>query len=684
MPRRAPGCHLLGTITTAVSLAVGLVAVGLVALPAGVAHADDARITFSGSVTPDALGGHIGLDALGGNGAKLCLAGDNPTGCPGGYTSVIAWNAAGQLPLSGFTLPTGTTTAHLELYPHTRYNDFQSNDPWNGPTGGSHVWVRDLQPGQQVDVGSIPLPAPGDGAAVQMTGAIAATTTVPDGRIKVNAYQITGLHHTSTGIEAGAFVESFSRGNQWTLGWAWPGQYVAYLTDQTTGVSIEGFFTVTTQAPTLDLDAVCFGLDACQYQSGSAPPTVGTLHPLSPARLLDTRDGTGRPAGPVGPGDGRSTSASSIVRAGEAVNHELQVVGRGGVPATGVSAVLLNVTAVSPTDAGYLTVYPKLARGARNPTNLDEVWDDQSSYIPGYPNSSNINFAAGDIIPNLVLAPVGAGGKVRLNNFAGTVDVVVDVVGWFDTGPPTGDGFVPVTPGRLLDTRNGTGGIGGRFSSGDRRDLIVAGRLGVPADASAVVVNVTAVDPGSAGFVTVWPSGAAMPLASSLNTSPGRTRPNLVVAKIGTGGAISLYDYADFGGTDLVVDVVGFFAAGGGAVAAVQPQRLLDTRTGLDTTLGPFASDESRDVQVTGHAGVPADATAVVLNLTATEPTQAGFVTAWPAGEARPLASTLDFQPGDNVANLVMVGLGPGGVLSLYQFGGSTQVVADVVGYVTS
>ena len=81
-----------------------------------------------------------------------------------------------------------------------------------------------------------------------------------------------------------------------------------------------------------------------------------------------------------------------------------------------------------------------------------------------------------------------------------------------------------------------------------------------------------------------------------------------------------------------------------------------------------------------GHAGVPASATAVVLNLTATEPTDAGFLTAWPAGTDRPLASALNFLPGDNVANLVMVQLGPGGTLSLYQFGGTTHVVADVVG----
>jgi hypothetical protein len=664
-------------------MATAAVALGLAAVAPGTAHADDGRLLFSGPVSPVALGGHMGLDALGTNDAKLCLPA-NSTGCPGGYTAAVAWNAAGQFPLSGLTLPNGTTTAHLELYPHHRYNDWNSVDPWNDPEGGAHVWIRNLQPGEQRDVGGIPLPAAGDGAASHVLGGLVASSALADGRAKIQAYQITGLHQTTASIEVGSFVESFSQGNQWTLGWAWPGQYVAYVTDQDTGTSIQGFFTITGgQAPTLDLDATCFGLDTCQYQAGGPPTAVGTLHPLAPARILDTRAGIGRAAGAVRPGDGRSTSASTAVRAAEAANHDVVVVGRGGVPSTGVSAVLLNVTAVEPTDPGFLTIYPKLPQGVTNPTNFDELWDDQSSYLPGYPRSSNMNFRAGEIVPNLVLAPVGAGGKVRLDNFAGTVDVVADVVGWFDSGNRAGDGFVGVTPSRLLDTRDGTGGIGGRFASGDRRDLAVAGRGGVPADATAVAVNVTAVDPGSNGFVTVWPTGGPMPVASSLNTAPGRTRPNLVVAKLGVGGAISLYDYADFAGTDLVVDVVGYFQPGGGAVTAIDPQRLLDTRTGLDTTAAPFASGETRAVPVTGRAGVPATATAVVLNLTATEPDQPGFLTVWPAGSDRPLASALNFLPGDNVANLVMVQLGPGGTLSLYQFGGTTHVVADVVGYVS-
>jgi len=663
-------------------LSLAIATLGLVVAGTTPAGADTGRLVFSGAVDPHAFTGHVGLDALDAANNKLCQL-PNPTNCPTGYTSAIEWDAGGNFPASGLALPDGTTTAHLEIYPHTRYFDWSSFDPWSDGPGGAHIWVRNLQPGETRDVGSVPLPNPSDTTAVRADGALVSATPIDDGRVAVAAYQLTGLHQTSTGMDVGAYSISNSRGHEWTLGWAWPGSYVAYITDQVAHVRIEAFFDVGAAAPTLDLDATCFGLDACQYQAGGPGPATGTLHPLAPTRVLDTRNGNGHAVAPVRAGDGRSASGSTAARAAEAANHEFIVAGRGGVPATGVSAVLLNVTATAPSDDGYLTVYPKLPRGSRNPSNFDEVWDDQSSYVAGYPSSSNLNFRAGEVVPNLVLVPVGAGGKVRLDSFAGTVDVVADVVGWFDRGPGSGDGFTAVTPARLLDTRDGTGGIGGRFSSGTARDLPVAGLGGVPADATASVLNVTAVNPSGPGYVTVWPAGQPMPVASSLNTDTGRTRPNLVVAKLGAGGAVSLFDYDAVGGSDLVVDVVGYFGGEGGQVTAVDPQRLLDSRSGLDTAAAPFASGEQRDVQVSGRAGVPPGATAVVLNVTATEPTAPGFVTAWPAGQPRPLASTLNFAPGDNVANLVMVGLGPGGTLSLYQFGGSTHVVADVVGFVS-
>jgi hypothetical protein len=283
------------------------------------------------------------------------------------------------------------------------------------------------------------------------------------------------------------------------------------------------------------------------------------------------------------------------------------------------------------------------------------------------------------------LARVGAGGKIRLKNYAGMTAVAADVVGWFDSGGG-GDGFTGITPTRLLDTRDGTGNIGGRFTSGQVRALVVApsAKGAVPQNATAVVLNVTAVNPTSNGYITVWPTGAKPPLASSLNTQPGQTRPNLVVAKVGTGGSVSLTTYGDNNGTvDLVADVVGYFRPGPGIVVGTDPQRLFDSRSGLNTTRAPFGPAESRNVQVVGQAGVPNGATAVVLNVTVTDPNYTGFVTVWPAGTTMPLASTLNYTFGQTVPNLVMVKLGSGGQVSLYNSAGNANLLADVVGYVS-
>jgi hypothetical protein len=195
---------------------------------------------------------------------------------------------------------------------------------------------------------------------------------------------------------------------------------------------------------------------------------------------------------------------------------------------------------------------------------------------------------------------------------------------------------------------------------------------------------VTAVNPTGNGYVTVWPAGQARPLASSLNTQPGQTRPNLVVAKVGDGGKLSLFTYGDGNGTvDLVADIVGFFGTGGGNVVGTDPARLFDSRTGQNTAKGPFGPAETRNIQVTGQAGVPAGATAVVLNVTVTDPNYTGFVTVWPTGDPMPVASTLNYTFGQTVPNLVILKLGAGGQVSLYNSAGAANLLADVVGYVT-
>ncbi|MCA1684270.1 MAG: Ig-like domain-containing protein, partial [Actinobacteria bacterium] len=249
---------------------------------------------------------------------------------------------------------------------------------------------------------------------------------------------------------------------------------------------------------------------------------AGRYVPLTPARILDTRDGTGGIVGPVGPGS--------------TVN--VQITGRGGVPATGVSAVAMNVTVTSPTGSGFLTLYPT---GTVRPL------------------AANLNFTPGKTVPNLVVVKVGTGGKVDLYNSSGSTQVIFDVAGYFNDSPTGNDGrFVPLDPGRILDTRLGVGAPQVRLGPGASLNLQVAGRGGVPASgAEAVVMNVAATNTDATGFLTVHPTGVPRPLAANLNWTSGATVSNRVIAKLGAGGQVTIYNSA--GNTDVIVDVNGWF-----------------------------------------------------------------------------------------------------------------------------
>ena len=381
----------------------------------------------------------------------------------------------------------------------------------------------------------------------------------------------------------------------------------------------------------------------------SAP---GMFRSLSPARLLDTRSGNGG-SGPV--------AAFGTV--------SLQVTGRGGVPASGVAAVVMNVTVTQPGTGGFITAFPS---GTSMPT------------------ASNLNFVAGQTIPNLVVVKVGSDGKVNLTNNSGrSVQLVADVAGYYLAGTPTDPGaFVSLAPARLLDTRSGNGATGPVAAFGTV-GLQVAGRGGVPASGvAAVVMNVTVTQPGTGGFVTVFPSGTTMPTASNLNFVAGQTIPNLATVKVGSDGKVNLTNNS--GQTvQLVADVAGYYLAGTptapGAFVSLAPARLLDSRSGNGAT-GPVSAFGTVGLQVTGRGGVPASGVAaVVANVTVTQPGTGGFITAYPAGTTMPTASNLNFVAGQTIPNLTSVKVGAGGKVNLTNNSGQTvQLIADVAGYYLS
>ena len=185
---------------------------------------------------------------------------------------------------------------------------------------------------------------------------------------------------------------------------------------------------------------------------------------------------------------------------------------------------------------------------------------------------------------------------------------------------------IALPPERLLDTRPGGLTVDGQFAGigirpgGIVTEVQVAGRARVPADAAAAVLNVTVTEPVAGGFVTVFPCGTGIPNSSNLNFTAGVTIPNAVIAKIGASGRVCIYSNV---ATHLIADINGYYPAGT-SFTSLAPARVLDTRPGAITIDGQFAGaglatgGGITDVQVTGRAGVAADASAVVLSVTVT------------------------------------------------------------------
>ncbi|MDO8391373.1 MAG: choice-of-anchor D domain-containing protein [Actinomycetota bacterium] len=386
---------------------------------------------------------------------------------------------------------------------------------------------------------------------------------------------------------------------------------------------------------------------------GTVSSAYGEFVPLTPSRILDTREGNGAPLRPI--------PAGSVI--------DVQVTGRGGVPATGVSSVVLNVTAVNATTETFITLWPT---GGERPT------------------VSNLNPAPGPPIPNQATIQMGAGGKISAYNHNGRVDLIFDVVGYYsdEEGVP-GSRFHAVGPFRMIDTRYGTGPLP-IAPIGPRQTLPfdVRGAGGeVPSDVTAVVMNVTFVNPTAPGFVTVYPGDVPLPTTSSLNTSPGAVRPNLVTVRVPPSGIVNFFNFQ--GSTDLVVDVVGYYdttrVGDAGRFQPVTPFRAWDTR---DSDV-PLDSNEVWSFPIGDFGGAAPFASAAVLNVTAVSPTASGFLTVYSDDLCDPpLASNLNFVAGQTVPNGVIAQLSLGtecalgdGRIDVYNLSGKTHVILDVVGY---
>jgi hypothetical protein len=249
------------------------------------------------------------------------------------------------------------------------------------------------------------------------------------------------------------------------------------------------------------------------------------------------------------------------------------------------------------------------------------------------------------------------------------------------TTPPVG--YAALGPTRVMDTRDGTGGVPvAPLGPGGIVTLTVAGVGPVPAGATAVVLNVTVTNTTAASFLTVYPAGGSLPLASNLNWTAGKTLPNLVSVQVGAGGAVTFYNA--FGSTDVVADLEGFFSANLSREVALTPARITDTRpgSGLPNAGSTLGAGGSLDIQVENVGLVPpTGVSAAVLNVTVTDTTAASYLTVWAAGAAQPLASNLNWTPGLTVPNRVIVPLSASGRITVFNKFGSADVVVDVSGY---
>jgi Repeat of unknown function (DUF5650) len=256
------------------------------------------------------------------------------------------------------------------------------------------------------------------------------------------------------------------------------------------------------------------------------------------------------------------------------------------------------------------------------------------------------------------------------------------------SAPAATTDFVPLSPGRLADTRPTGVTVDNQFAAGGARaagstfEIVVAGRGGVPATAQTASLNITAVDPTSDGYATVFPCGSAQPNASNLNYTGGHNRAGGVITKIGSSGKVCIFVSQ---ATHLIVDVNGSFPASSSLVSA-NPARVLDTRpTGATVdnqqqAAGLRSAGSTTTVTVGGRAGIPVDAKAAVMTVTVTGTTSDGYLTVYPCGSAVPNSSNLNYTAGTDIANLVISKLGTSGTVCIYS-SAATHLIVDVTGY---
>jgi len=440
-------------------------------------------------------------------------------------------------------------------------------------------------------------------------------------------------------------------------------------------------------------------LTACSTLASAQLGSLSTdlvYTPVTPCRIIDTRN-AGAASGILAAGSTRGFvgwSSTNYASQGGATSNC-------NIPAnTDTAAIVVNFTVVSPSTAGFITAYP---------SNVVQ------------PLAASLNFIAADVKGNNAILKLNqtTGATTHLNIYTtSTTHLVADVVGYY--ARPVALGalssdlvYTPVTPCRIMDTRNGAANAGPLIAGSTRGFLgwngsyTVQGgenndcNLPFSTDNAALVLNFTVVSPGTAGFITAYPSDAAKPLAATLNFGAGEVKGNNAFLKLNqTAGQVDFNVYST-SNTHLVADVVGYYAKPVALGASnkdlvytpVTPCRIMDTRNGAALAAngqrGFYGWTSSNFLSQGGSnstCGLPAttDNAAIAVNFTIVNPLTGGYITAYPADAATvPLAATLNFNAGDVKGSNAILKLnqsGSGFHFDVYTTS-TAHLVADVVGY---
>jgi hypothetical protein len=378
-------------------------------------------------------------------------------------------------------------------------------------------------------------------------------------------------------------------------------------------------------------------------------PATGGLFQAATGRILDTRNGTGGYSAPFAAGW-----------------HSVSVDGVVGLPTSGISAVEVNITVVSPAVAGGVHAD---ADGVSTP-NASMVYLDYSA-------TSTINFN------NTAIIPVGSDGKIQVDPTT-SVDMVIDVQGYYTSGATAAGGYVPVHVTSIANTATGVGVPLAQVPSAGVITAQVGGVGPVPATASSVVLSVAESSPSpNPGSLTVYSAGTAVP-TGALQWGPGHNALWTTTVALPASGMVSVRVNSG-GAVDIAIEVEGYFTASSGTTnGSFTPlaARLFDSRS----PSAPLTSDDTDYVQISGVGDVPeigSGIASVAVDITVLPGSSANGHMQVYADDATPGSAEIDYYTSYGaVSTLVVVPLGADGGIDLQNSSpGSVNFVVDIEGW---